>query len=64
MFHSGPSRSSIEMNVGSPPIVKRTSLASSCASTVSPSTRICCQVSSVYGFAGLTSPLTRRTLLA
>ena len=40
MFHSGPSMSSIETNVGSPPIVRRTSPAASRASTSCPSASI------------------------
>ena len=47
VFHSAPSMSSIETNVGSPPMVSRTSPASSCSSISCPSRSMACHCSSV-----------------
>ena len=49
MFHSGPSMSSIDTKVGSPPCVSRTSCASSSPSTRSPSASMACHSASSYG---------------
>ena len=49
VFHSAPSMSSIDTNVGSPPIVSLTSRALSASSTRRPSASIACHCSSVYG---------------
>jgi hypothetical protein len=48
-FHSAPSMSSMDTNVGSPPIVSRTSLFESSSSRRYPSDSICRHCSSVYG---------------
>ena len=49
VFHSAPSMSSIDTNVGSPPIVSLTSAADKSRSTRWPSASICAHCSSVYG---------------
>ena len=49
VFHSGASMSSAAMKVGSPPMVRRTSLLRSERSTSWPRARIACHCASVYG---------------
>jgi hypothetical protein len=56
--------SSIETNVGSPPIVRRTSSAWISRSTARPSERISVHCSSVYGLVTRGSSSTRVTLLS
>ena len=63
MFHSSLVMSSRETNVGSPPIVNRTSPAARRASTASPSASIRAQAWSVYGAVTRGSSCTRVTWL-
>jgi hypothetical protein len=49
VFHSAPSRSSTDTKVGSPPIVRRTSMSASSRSIRRPSASILDHCSSVYG---------------
>ena len=61
MFHSAPSRSSIDTKVGSPPIVRRTSPAVRSASTFSPSASSFCQAASENGLVMRGASRTRVT---
>ena len=60
MFHCGLSGSSMPTNVGSPPMVRRTSCASRSASTRCATCSTCSQSSSVKGLDGRGASFKRR----
>ncbi len=63
-FHCRLSGSSMPTNVGSPPMVSRTSCVSRSRSTACASARTSAHASSLYGVVRLAAPPTRRTLMA